>query len=356
MPVLYGFHNLVDILDNRAASVDQEILSTAINAAVSAHNADLAASLTLLASKRVTDPQAGVNQMASGELQPLDEWGRPQPRRIPPPVSRYFPLFRAGDSIAMNYETEQKMTVQEVNDRVQSLLIADARWVRRQILTALFTNVNYNYADPQFGTLSISVLANGDSEEYLRVGSGTASVDTHHKAPAGGAFIEAVLTDMRAELIEHEENGGEQAQVVVFVPTASKPTVSGFTNHIDSPDPNITLGTGVNQYTGAFAATAPGQPFGYNAEAQVHLREWSAVPDNYAIAVTNSGLSPLAMREDEVGILRGFREWPERRDTPYLQRIWVRKAGFGAYNRVGAVVYRTNNASYAIPTGYSAPN
>ena len=236
----------------------------------------------------------------------------------------------------------------------------DAVWMS-PIFPSPMADFGYDVADytnihPQFGTLAISVLANGDSEEYLRVGSGTASVDTHHKAPAGGAFIESVLTDMRAELIEHEENGGEQAQVVVFVPTASKATVQGFTNHVDASDPNITLGTGANQYTGSFAATAPGQPFGYNAEAQVHLREWSAVPDNYAIAVTNSGLSPLAMREDEVANLRGFREWPERRDTPYLQRIWVRKAGFAAYNRVGAVVYRTNNSSYAIPTGYSAPN
>ena len=65
---------------------------------------------------------------------------------------------------------------------------------------------------------------------------------------------------MRSELIEHDENGGDTAQVVVFVPTASKATAQGFTNHIDAPDANLTFGTGVNQYTGSFAATAPGTP------------------------------------------------------------------------------------------------
>jgi hypothetical protein len=87
----------------------------------------------------------------------------------------------------------------------------------------------------------------------------------------------------------------------------------------------------------------------------VHLREWDKLPDNYAVGVTGSGLKPLAMREDAEASLRGFGEIPGREDMPYLQRIWSRRAGFGAYNRVGAVVYRTNNATYAVPTGYSAP-
>ena len=72
----------------------------------------------------------------------------------------------AGDSIATNYVTQQKMTVQEVNDRLQSVLLADTKWLRRQILTALFTNTSFNFTDPQYGTLAISTLANGDTETY----------------------------------------------------------------------------------------------------------------------------------------------------------------------------------------------
>ncbi len=354
MAVLYGFHNLTDILDNRAAVIDQDILSTAIQAAVTAHNTDLNNSLAIFANKRTTEPQIGVSQMAEGELQGLDEWGRPLPRRIPAPVSRYAPIFMAGDSIATNWVTEQKMTVQEVNDRVESLLLADTKWMRRQLLSALFTNTSYNFSDPQFGTLAISTLANGDSETYLRSATGAASADTHHKGNA--TFTEAVLTDIRSELVEHSENGDSTSQVVVFVPTASKSTVMGFTNHVDTMDPNITYGTGANTYSGSFAATAPGTPIGYNAEAQVHVREWSMLPSDYAIGVTAGGLSPLLIREDEESSLRGFHEIPGRDNIPYLQRIWLRRAGFAAYNRVGAVIYRTNNATYAIPSGYSAPN
>jgi hypothetical protein len=354
MAVLYGFHNLQDVLDNRASAIDQDILSDAINAAISAHNADLNASIALLANKQTTDPQIGVNQMAEGELQGLDEWARPLPRRIPAPVARYAPLFMAGDSLATNYVMQQKMTVQEVNDRLQSVLLADTKWNRRQMLSALFTNASYNFSDPQFGTLAVSVLANGDAETYLRNASGAASADTHHKGSA--ALDNAMLQDMRDELIEHDENGGTEAQVVVFVPPSSSAAVKALTGFVASADPNITYGTGANAYSGSFGAIAPGVELGYSTSAMVHIREWAKIPANYAIAVTDSGLSPLLYREDEEQSLRGFHEIPGREDTPYLQRIWIRRRGYAAFNRVGAVVYRTNNATYAIPSGFQAPN
>jgi hypothetical protein len=34
---------------------------------------------------------------------------------------------------------------------------------------------------------------------------------------------------------------------------------------------------------------------------------------------------------------------------------FIRYAGFGAYNRVGALSFRIGNGAYAIPTGYSTP-
>lgn len=354
MAVLYGFHNLTDVLDNRAAAVDPQLLSDAVSTAVAAHNQDVQASLSLFVKTGITDPQVGVNQLAEGELQGLDEWGRPLPRRMPPPVSRYFPLFMAGDSIASNYITEQKMTVQEVNDRVQSLLLADVKWVRKQMLSALFQNTTYNYSDQQYGTLAISTLANGDSETYIRNASGSASADTHHKGTA--TLDAAMVQDVRDELVEHDENGGTDSQVVLFVPPTSSATVKALTGFVSANDPNVTYGTTANTYAGSFASSAPGVPLGYLSTQMVHVREWSKVPANYAIGITDSAVPPLGMREDEESSLRGFHEIPGRDDIPYLQRIWIRPAGFAAYNRVGAVVYRTNNATYAIPTGYTAPN
>lgn len=354
MATLYGFHSLQDVLDQRASTIDQQILSDAIRAAVAAHNQDLNDSVTLFANKRMVVPQIGVAQQSEAELQGLDEWGRPLPRRPLPPVSRYFPLFMAGDSIATNYVLEQKMTVQEVQDRVASLMLADTKWNRRQLLSAVFTNVSYNFADPQYGTLPISTFANGDSETFLRANGGSASADTHHKGAT--ALDNTVLSDIRDELVEHDENGGDNAEIVVFVPTASKATVQALTGFEPIGDPNMSYGTGNDAYVGSFGATAPGKPIGYSTVAEVHLREWNKLPANYAVGITSGAVSPLAYREDPEASLQGFHEIPGREDIPYLQRIWIRRRGYAAYNRVGVVVYRTNNATYAVPSGFQAPN
>jgi hypothetical protein len=54
-------------------------------------------------------------------------------------------------------------------------------------------------------------------------------------------------------------------------------------------------------------------------------------------------------------MLRGFRRVAEREDFPYEEEIWFRRAGFGAWNRVGARVDRIGNGAYAVPTGYTIP-
>jgi hypothetical protein len=346
--VIYGFHNLEDVMGQRASAVGEDIISDAIRQAIAAHNEDLAASLSLFVT-RTTQHGVGVQPAADGELQGLDQWGRPLPRRFPPPVRREFPIFMAGDSIATNYVTQAKMTVQEVNDRVEALQLADSRWLRRRLLSAFFANASYVFNDPEFGNLNISVLANGDAETYLRNASGTASADVHHKGSA--ALDNAVLSDIHSEIVEHPENVGE---VVVFVPTANKAAVQALAGFVAGPDANVTPGSGTSQYVGNLGVVAPGIPIGYHEDAQVHLREWPQLPANYLLGVSTGGLKALAMREDEEASLRGFHEIPERSDTPYLQRMWVRRAGLAAYNRVGAVVYQTNSATYTAPAGFPA--
>jgi hypothetical protein len=351
--VLYGFHNLQDALDARVSEVQPETIFDAVDAAVAAHNADLNASMELFV-QPLTSHAVGVAAAQEAELQDVDEWGRPQPIRVTPPAARYFPIRMAQTSIAMNYVTAQKMTVQELQERLQIMFTGDANWMRRRLFAALFEDTAYNFADPQFGTVSIAPIANGDSETFGRSNGGAAATDDHIKGAA--SLTNTVIQDCYDELIEHPENGGDQAQVVAFVPTASRATVQALDGFVAAPDPNLTLGTGVNQYVGSFAGTAPGVPLGYHEDAKVHIREWPRLPSGYLIATTDLALKPIGMREDEEASLRGFGEIPGgREDLPYLQRVWSRRAGFGAYNRVGAVVYKTDNATYSVPTGYSNP-
>jgi hypothetical protein len=76
------------------------------------------------------------------------------------------------------------------------------------------------------------------------------------------------------------------------------------------------------------------------------------VPDDYMIALPVEGERPLAMREEPEPELQGFKYVATREDYPFEEYQYRREAGFGAWNRTAAVVYRIGDAAYAIPTGY----
>ena len=73
------------------------------------------------------------------------------------------------------------------------------------------------------------------------------------------------------------------------------------------------------------------------------------------VAITTGGERPLKMREEDVASLQGFRKVAERNDHPFYESQYLRIAGFGAFNLVGALIYRIGSASYSIPAGYSVP-
>jgi hypothetical protein len=118
-------------------------------------------------------------------------------------------------------------------------------------------------------------------------------------------------------------------------------------------DPNLRLGSGSTELVGPEPVGFPGEIFGYIEGCWVS--EWKSMPDDYLLGITTEGDRPLSMREDEEASLQGFNFVAERNDHPFYERQYLRRAGFGGWNRVGAIVYRTNNATYAIPTNYGSP-
>jgi hypothetical protein len=109
----------------------------------------------------------------------------------------------------------------------------------------------------------------------------------------------------------------------------------------------------VSQLVGTLNKAVPGTVIG--RVAKCWIVEWKALVDDYIIATTTDGAPALGMRQDPEPELQGFKRVAERNDHPYYESQYMRRAGFGGYNRVGAVVQRIGNGTYAIPTGYDAP-
>ena len=248
--------------------------------------------------------------------------------------------------------TRAKMTVADANRLTAFMLAGDRVWVRDQILAALFETTAYNYIDPQYGTLSVQPLANGDAVAYDRNG-GAPAVDTHQ------LFHNNDIVDLadpfpaiREELMEHPENSGE---VLALMPSSRRAEIEALTGFHKVADPNIAQSIASDRLVGSLGVSVPGEVIGYH-DAGVWIAEWKSLPADYGIAVTTGGEPALAMREEPERSLQGFYQVPEdRNDHPFYERQWARHAGFGAWNRVGALVIEIDDSSYGIPSGYNAP-
>lgn len=348
MGVLVGLLNQSDLYDNRVTTIGVKQVFDAVTQSMMEHNRQINALLSLF-TQRTTDFQIRYETAAIARSQPLDENGRARPIKPTGSYTVGFPILDSGSAWGRNWKTSAKLTVGEVARIIATIQDGDSRWVRDHVLAALFHDGTYNFTDPLHGTIAVYGPASGDSTVYqIAAGADSAATDDHMKGAA--AVATAVFTDVYNELHEHPENGMD---VVAFIPTASKATVEALTEFYPIGDPNINFGSGVSTLARDLGIQTPGVLIGYIERVWVY--EWRSLPSGYLIATTIGGAPALAMREEPEPELQGFKQVANRDDHPWYEAQFARSAGFGAWNRVGAIVYKTDNETYAVPTGYESP-
>lgn len=348
--VLYGFLDIPD-LEKPVNEVGVRVIEYAIQASIDAYNEQMNSIIDMFA-LRTTQHKTTYKFGASARLQPMDNDGRARKVRGGSKYDIALPIFEAGIAWGANWKTLQKMTAKDVNNQLGILTIADAKWVGDLILGALFTNTNYVFEDEDYGNLTISGLANGDTNVYPRNGIIAPTTDNHYYAQAAGiADVSNPFPIIKAELTEHPENTG---QVVHFISESLRASTEALTSFIPIVDNNVNPPTGT-QTTFSNAPSLPmGELIGYVPDGGF-VYVWSKLPAGYMVALTTTGEKPIAFREETQANLRGFITIGEINHVPFWERQYVRYAGAGGWNRTGAVVSRIGNASYAIPTGYAMP-
>ncbi len=346
----FGFVGYEDLADERVVDGNIAVVNQAIAASVAEHNRQVDAALAELVT-RTTDYTVRYKIGGSGTLQPLDGWGNPLPVKDTGFYDVAFPLQGGGTAWGDNRVSRAMMTVAEADRYTLGALQRDANWMRRHILAALFDNTTWTFADEEKGNLTVQPLANGDSVTYLRT-NGTSATDTHFYAQAG-AIADAAnpFPTWKTELSEHPENMGPY---VAYIPTNLRTSVMGLANFVDQPDPNVDPGIMAPQLRGRLDRGFGDEVLGY--VDGVWVVEWSFLPDNYGIVVARGAeQKPVGMREYEAASLRGLFTENFSPDGNLNEYRFIRYAGFGAYNRVGALAFRIGNGVYAIPTGYTQP-
>lgn len=350
--ILYGFLQLKDVLNARAVEVEGGRLREAITLTVAEHNREIGM-LTGLFAEPTTEYSGRFTPAGNNRLQPGNQFAR----ALPVKGTSYdlaWPIQDGRTAWGVNDVTAAKMSVTQVNQNVANMLTGDIAWMADHVLAALFYNGSgWTFTDEQLPTptLTIKALANGDATLYARMG-GTASTDNHFLAQAG-AISDAAnpFPGIYTELVEHPENQG--AEIISFVSPSNTAAVTGLATFVELQDENVRAGNANDVVTGTPGVAFPGRLLG--RVANQWAVEWPRIPADYVVSVAVGGIPPLRMRQDPEPQLQGFAEVATRQDYPWWESQWRRRAGFGAYNRVGAVVQRVGNGAYAIPTSYGSP-
>jgi hypothetical protein len=342
---------LAHLADERVTEVGTRVIYDAIRESADYHTQQMAAMLAEIA-MQTTDHQLNYKIPGDGTLQPLDVFGEgnPQPVRPSGSYNVAFPIQGGGDAFGDNRVTRALMTVEEANRRTLDSLKRDADWMKRHMLAAVLDNASWTFTDEQYGDLTIQPLANGDSVEYPVLGSDP-STDDHYLAQASSIDdSNNPLDDIYDELMEHPSNAGP---VKCYVPSNLTSSIEGLTAFVPVGDTDIDYGTS-QDLVGTEVDPGWGDEVLGKADKCwiVHAR---ILPDNYMIAQAVGGGPVLGMREFPSADLQGFFTEEYSPDGNLREMRMIRYAGFGAMRRIGALVCRIGNGSYAIPSGYDAP-
>lgn len=352
MELLNGFTNLKDVVNERVIGDLIPVVTDAIDQSIAEHNKVTNDMLALFV-ERTTKHQVRYKTPAAARLMGLDEHGRANKIKAAGHYDVGFPLRDAGLAHGDTRIALVKKTVKDVNNTLTTLLQADQRWTRDGIMAALFDNVGYTFSDPEFGDVAVKGLANNDSTKYLiRAGAEDGATANHYRFISAMDDANSPFASIYRDLTKRPENFGG-GKVISFIPTNLEDEVTGLADFIEETDPDILLGANSDRLVAALGFSVPGEVLG--KVGRNWIVRWDALPDNYIPSIITSGARPIAMREHPEAELQGFNRVADRNDDPYYESQYVRHAGFGGWNRVGAIVTKVGDDEYTVPTGFEQP-
>ena len=268
-----------------------------------------------------------------------------------------YPLEDWGAQVAETDVAMAYMTPQDYRLHVESVITRDINTVRFEILRRIFKNTTDTFVDPQWGSLTIQALANGDAVVYPPViGSNAEATDNHYleSGYAAGSISNTnnPLITIRNELTEHYQRSTGGENVVVFFNSAQIALVQALSSFTDVPDQFIIVGQDTDVPTGY--PDVPGKIIGRADGCWVV--QWDWIPAGYAFGVYLGAPAPLRMRIDPAatGLGVGLQLVAQRDEFPIQSAEWRHRFGVGTANRLNGVVMEFGTGgTYTIPTAYA---
>jgi hypothetical protein len=359
----FGFLGLEQLYHDDSQIVNLEVVWNQVLEAVRAYNEAVSGFISTFAQPTTQGQFRYIIPNTLG-YQPLDDKGEPLPAFSFGHYDAGLPLRGAGLAWGENMITRAMLTPRKIAERTMQALRADAEWIQKHMLAALFTNTEYNYSSnltPEENPVTVRPLATTASGLQWLMRDGVLATDQHYNAQANPIDnSNNPFPAIYEELAEHPSNGVAPTRpVIAYIPANLQQSVEGLASFV--PLARTFIAESVQTPTAMPEAANYGS-FGEfigvvgGANNSVIVRVWRALPDNYIIAHASGAGPVLGWRQFPQPELQGviaMREGAE--GSNYIKMSFRRYAGFGVVNPIAACVWRIGNASYAVPNNYQAP-
>lgn len=357
MPGIFGALGLNDTDRVFASTQGQQVIYDAITAYLNRVNADIAQAMSVFVEGTTENHTERYKLPGGGYLQRRGQQAQPGAVKATGSWDVAYPLEDFGAQIAGDDVSMAYMLVGDLDRHVSSVVIQNVNTVRFEMLKAIFNSTAGTFIDPNWGSLTIQRLANGDAVTYPPViGAVAEATETHYietnYASASISDTNNPYATIASELEEHFGKMQGGPNIVAFINSAQVAVTEALTDFVELPDSYVMPGSQTATLTG-LPAGHPGRVIGRTNGCWIV--EWDFIPANYIVGIYVDAPKPLKMRVDpaDTGLGTGLQLVATDERFPFESSFWRHRFGFGVSNRLNGIVLELGTGgSYTVPTAY----
>lgn len=359
MASIFGHLNISDTDRVFNTTLGQRVIWDAATDYVNRANAELNEAMALFVARTTDEFKLRYKLAGGGFLQMRGDDGRYGAVKAQGAWDVAFPILDAGAMIVGNDVAMAYMTMAELENHINTIVVQNVNTVRHWLLRRIFKSTTDTFVDPLHGSLTIQPLANGDTVVYPPAVGATEEATDNHYLESGYAETGISDTNDPYEVVvpELEEHFGQTpggSNIVSFINDTARAETQALTDFFEVKDDFIR--TGANTDVPVNLPRVPGRIIGRH-KAGTWISVWNFVPANYLVAIHLEADPPLIKRVDpaDTGLGVGLQLVATHKEFPFEESIWRHRFGFGAGNRLNGVVMEFGTGgSYGAPSAYSS--
>lgn len=290
---------------------------------------------------------------SEADLQPVSDLTQPDPIRFLGQYSQGYPIQKAGIAFGLDRVSKHTMTVGDANRQTLQMLKADAKWMKRHILGALFTKDSYTFTDKVHGALTVQPLANGDTVKYQKK-NGAYETANHYLGYANAIDDGAdnPFPAIHTLLTAYDSANGKP--IITYIHDDQMASIKALATFVAVPDTAIIQSISSDTLnTSQIPDPGIGEEIIGRADGHWICR-CAAIPSGYMLScVVGMEMPVVQQRNMPVPALQGLFEEQANVDGNLSKLSLIRYAGFGVKNRIGAVCTKIGNGTYSAPSDYT---